>query len=286
MNIVLDGVKGNYEAWNSNLRNELLKRDCLHAIKYPHDYNDKSMVIENKNVVILLNKSVESNLLHMVEGKVAYETYEELVDMAPNKSSIVWAILAEAPAVITPDMQAYVLAHQSIHSKLMKADPQAKSEASTHAPHMNRLLDGITPEQRLTRNYQFSTWENCTKSTAKYVFKVGLKLVNDLGSGDTVLAAAAATGNKQGNPKEGDDEYPIHPCLFHKLARYELNLNATEVAGRYRRKAENSLRSAGGTSGGKKGSSYKQSDVEEIKALKSQISALLQAGKVEIEIAD
>ena len=59
----------------------------------------------------------------MVEDKSACITYKELVDMAPEKCSIMRAILAEATDVSTNDIKAYVVQHQEIHSRLMKADP-------------------------------------------------------------------------------------------------------------------------------------------------------------------
>lgn len=36
-------------------------------------------------------------------------------------------------------MEAYVLEHQDIHRRLMKADPQGKTEASTHHANMTKF---------------------------------------------------------------------------------------------------------------------------------------------------
>ena len=169
-------------------------RDCLGTVKFHRNTNEKLSVVANKNVTLFLKKSVTSSLLQMVEDKSAYITHKELVDMAPNKSSIMRAILAEATDVSTHDIKAYVVQHQESHSRLMKADPVGTEEASAHAAHLNRLLDGLSLEQKLAMNYLFSTWEDRTKATAKDVFKVGLKLSNDLSSNDGVLAASAALG--------------------------------------------------------------------------------------------
>lgn len=74
----------------------------------------------------------------------------------------------------------------------MKADPMSSAKASTHPAHMDRLLDGITVDQKLSMNYLCSTWEYRSKATSKDVFKVGLKLTNDLGTKNGILGAKTA----------------------------------------------------------------------------------------------
>lgn len=90
-------MMGNFETWNSNFRNELVKRDCLDVIKNQHDQKDKVSAVAKKNVAMFLNKSVKDNLLQTIEGVTAYDTYKELVDIAPDKSCIVRTFLAEVP---------------------------------------------------------------------------------------------------------------------------------------------------------------------------------------------
>lgn len=51
--IALEGMMGNFKTWNSNFRNELLKKDCLDVIKYQIDEDDKMSVIADKNVATL-----------------------------------------------------------------------------------------------------------------------------------------------------------------------------------------------------------------------------------------
>lgn len=50
---------------------------------------------------MFLKKGVNVNLLQMIKNPSAYETYKDLVDMTPHKSSIVRAILAEVRNVDT-----------------------------------------------------------------------------------------------------------------------------------------------------------------------------------------
>lgn len=95
--------------------------------------------------------------------------------MAPQKSSIVRAILDEVPAISSHNMESCVISHQKIHSRLMKADTHASTEASTYAAHMNRLLDGLSTEQQRTINYLMSTWEDRRKASVKEMFRVWLK---------------------------------------------------------------------------------------------------------------
>ena len=231
----------NCEIWNSNFRNELLKRDSMDSIKYHHNAGEKISVLANKNVSLFLKKSVDPNLLQMVEDKSAYITYKALSDMAPDKSFIMRTILSEASEVSTHDMKSYVIEQQSIHSCLMKSDPMGSAEASTHSAHMNRLLDGLNTDQKLAMNYLLSTWEDRSTATAKDVFKVGLKLVNDLGSNNGLLAGAACFG-KDG--KQKNEKCPKHPFLFHKWARCDLNPNTTDPIGRDKRKALKMARTA------------------------------------------
>lgn len=151
--IIHEGMMGNFESWNSNFRNELVKRDCLDVIDYLIKYQlyqeDKFAVIANKNVTMFFKQSVKDNLWQLIEETTAFETYKDLVDMASDKISMMRAILAEVPYVCTIGMEAYVLEHQNIHSKLMKADPKRTTEASKHLLHMTRLIKGLAPEQQL-----------------------------------------------------------------------------------------------------------------------------------------
>lgn len=50
--VILESRMGNYESWNSNLRSELIKRDCMDSIKYYNNPNAKTSVIANKNVAL------------------------------------------------------------------------------------------------------------------------------------------------------------------------------------------------------------------------------------------
>lgn len=63
------------------------------------------------------------------------------------------AIIGEVPLVCTIYMGAYVLEHQDIYSRLVKAEPQGITEASTHPAHMTRLLGQLPSEQQLTMDY-------------------------------------------------------------------------------------------------------------------------------------
>lgn len=96
---VLEGMVEDYETWNSNFRNELLKRESLYAIKYQHDDTDKISVIANKNFAMFFCKK-KVNLLQIIEGARAFETHKELVEMTPNKNAFIRGILAEAALVL------------------------------------------------------------------------------------------------------------------------------------------------------------------------------------------
>lgn len=56
----------------------------MNVLKFAHDDSDKSDVIVNKSVATFLKKSVHPSLLQKIEGKTPYETYTDLVIMAPN----------------------------------------------------------------------------------------------------------------------------------------------------------------------------------------------------------
>lgn len=126
---------------------------------------------------MFLKKSVNTHLLQMIESDNAFETFKGLVDMAPDKSAILRAIIGEVPNLSTHDMQEYVVKHQSIHSRLMKADPQGATEASIQPAHLTRLLDGLSTDQQLNIKYIMSSWNDRSRATAKDVFKVELSHV-------------------------------------------------------------------------------------------------------------
>lgn len=281
--IILESTMTNYEFWNSNFRNELVKCDCLDVVKFAHNDSNKTSLIANKNVAMFLKKSVDSNLQQMIEGKTAYETYRDLAIMDLDKSSIVRAILTEVPLLSTHYMQAYVISQQSIRSGLMRADPQASEDASTHKAHMDRLLDGLASEQKLTMNYLISTREERRKETAIDVFKVGLKFINDLGTADSVIAAAAMAGAKQGKYKTGEYKCPRRPYLFHKRAICDLNPNTTDMVAPDKRRADKAPRVAGGSSGSKQSSGYKKTQADDFKILQAQVEALVKDSTVSSE---
>lgn len=117
--------------------------------------------------------------------------------MAPDKHCIIRVIIAEVPLLISLDMEAYVLKHQDIHIRLMKAGTKGTSETLTHPAHMSMLLKGLSEEQELTMNYRMSSWDGRSKVFAINVFKVGLKLNKDLGKSASVFGAAAVSGKQQ-----------------------------------------------------------------------------------------
>lgn len=90
----------------------------------------------------------------MIEGSTTYDTFKDLVDMAPDKSSIIRATLFEVPLLCIIDMEEYVLEHQGIHRSMMKADPQAKTEASTSSRAQNKVakwyITGATSNDELS----------------------------------------------------------------------------------------------------------------------------------------
>lgn len=63
-------------------------------------------------------------------------------------------------------------------------------------------MDGRAVEKKLTKNYLFSTREDRNKKTAKHVFKVEIKLSNNLSIGNGILAASAAVGRIKARRKE------------------------------------------------------------------------------------
>lgn len=138
----------NYEVWNPNFINELIKRECQDTIKYTMDTEGKISTVANKNERLFLKRCIEPSLLQMVEGKSAYETYKELTGMAPDINAIQRAILEELKDLNSADVESYVLDYQYIHSMLIKADAQSTTEASTKKAHMSRLLDGLDITQK------------------------------------------------------------------------------------------------------------------------------------------
>lgn len=218
-----------------------------------------------------------------MEDKCAYTTYKELVIMAPENGSIMRGILAEAIKVGTHDMKSYVVEHQKIHSRLMKADPMENAEASTYAAHMNRLLDGLASKQKLAMNYLFYTWKDRSKASAKNVYKVGLKLVKYLSNEGKILAATANPRKNQSKQKSSNDKCPKHPFLFHKWAKRDLNLNTRDPISRDKRKALKLARAANGESGYKQGQGSKSSKDDEIPNLKAQLASATQTGTVDTE---
>lgn len=84
--------------------------------------------------------------------------------MEPDKDTIMPTILAEVLDVYSIEIESYILAHQRIHSRLMKADPQGTTEASIHPAHMSRLSYGLSDDQKITMNYLMSCWEYRSKT--------------------------------------------------------------------------------------------------------------------------
>lgn len=58
----------------------------------------------------------------------------------------------------------------------MTADSQGSTEASKHPPHMTRMLDDLSDDQKIIMNYLTSFWDDRGKASAKDVFKLVLKL--------------------------------------------------------------------------------------------------------------
>lgn len=136
---MLERMMCNFEVWKSNIKNELTNRDCIDVIKYQLDKYDKPGVgvIANKNVAMFTKKTVDKHLLHIIEVASSYENYKDLVKTAPEKNIIMKTVLAEAPEKCSVEIESYILSHQSIHSRLMKANHQGTSEASAHPAHMS-----------------------------------------------------------------------------------------------------------------------------------------------------
>lgn len=111
--------------------------------------------------------------------------------MAPDMSTIMRFILTETTDVSTYDIKAYVTEHQDVHSRLIKADPTGTAELLITQHIWIVFWTGLSTEQKLSMNYFPSLWEDLSKTLAKDVFKVGLKLAsqfelaNDLGTGDS-----------------------------------------------------------------------------------------------------
>lgn len=117
--------------------------------------------------------------------------------MAPDKNCIIQCILTKKSLVSTSDVEAHVLEHQDIHSRLRKSDRKGTSESSNHQAHMCRLLDGLSDEQQITMNYLMSAWNDRSKASAINVFKMGLKLNKDLGKSGYVFEQLQSLENNE-----------------------------------------------------------------------------------------
>lgn len=233
----------NFEVWNSNPRNKPNKRDCIDIIKYRLDENDKIAVIANKNVVMFMKKSVDKNLLQVIEGTTANDSYRNLVEMAPEKNTTMRKKIVEALEVCSVEMESYVLEHQSTNSLLMKAYSQETTKATTHPAHMSRLLDDLSDYQQTTMSYLMSFWEDRGKASAKNVLKVGFNRNKDLGKTWSVLGTKAVSC-RQSKVKSSNDKCLKHSYLHHKWETCDLNLNTTDIAERDKRKTEKVSRQA------------------------------------------
>lgn len=95
--------------------------------------------------------------------------------------------------------------------------------------------------------------ERSQQSLKKGLFKVGLKLIKDLGNGDGILAAASALGKNQGKQKPNYEKCPKHPYVFHKWDKCDLNPNTSDPIGIDKRKSIKLARTASGENSYKQG---------------------------------
>lgn len=56
--------------------------------------------------------------------------------MASDKISIMRVILTKVPLIRSVDIEAYILDHQSIHSRIMKTDPEYNSSINPPCPYV------------------------------------------------------------------------------------------------------------------------------------------------------
>lgn len=123
---------------------------------------------------------------------------------------------------------------------------------------MTRLLYGLATDHQLDMNYFITTWYDRSKATATDVFKVGLKLIKDLGNGEGLLQVAAGIGKIQ-RKKQGGDKCSKHSYLFHKWEKCDLNPNTSDHFGRDKGKDIKMARTASGDAGRKQGQGFKSS---------------------------
>lgn len=93
-----------------------------------------------------------------------------------------------------------------------------------------------------------------------------------------MLGEAAVTEKQKGNPKGNDDKCSKHPYLCHKSERWDLSPDTKDVTGREnRKKARLSKRYSSRKQG--QGQDSNQNYENEVKELKAQLAALVNASK-------
>ena len=265
---VLEDRMGNSEEWIAATKRQCLYRNCLEALTTAPTADSPAAVINaDRNVALLMKKTISKDLLPYVEQPTAAGTFAAILKLAPNKDLVKRRILAEARALTcNTDIAAYILAHQKAHGRLLTLDP-AEIEAESHpSAHMSMLLDGLSANMRTTNSYLLSKWSDRAEATKEDVFKVGEELINN--SGKPAKAFFAGSAATDSTSTEG--QCPKHRKSNHTWAKCDLNPNTTDPEGRDRRRARRA----------KNGDSYQAptaataSDAERLTTMENQLKAL------------
>lgn len=112
-------------------------------IDEPND-DDVPAINNHKNLGIRMQKTVDANLLPFVYNtKSAVVTYGTLLIFFPNADKLVCHFTQEARATSLDDVEEYLSKHQTMKSKIIKADPLRKNREISQNAYICRLLGGI-----------------------------------------------------------------------------------------------------------------------------------------------
>ena len=243
---ILEDRMGNSEAWIADTKRQCLYRDCLATLTTaPTSTSSAADVNADRNVALLMKKTISPDLLPYVEQSSAAGTFAAVIKLAPNKDLVKRRILSEARALTcNTDVAMYILAHQKAHGRLLTLDPEETDPESHPSAHMSRLLDGLSNNLRTTNSYLLSKWSDRTEATKADVFKVGEEIITNSGKPTKSFFAGSATNDTP----NVEGQCPKHRKSNHSWTACDLNPNTTDPEGRDRRRARRDRNNSGDTS--------------------------------------
>lgn len=270
---ILEDRMGNSEAWIADTKRQCLYRDCLTTLTTaPTSESSAAEINADRNVALLMKKTISPDLLPYVEHSTAAGTFAAVIKLAPNKDLVKRRILAEAHTLTcSNDITTYILAHQKAHGRLLTLDPEQADPESHPSSHLSRLLDGLSTNLRSTNSYLLSKWSDRSGATKADVFKVGEELITNSGKPAKSIFAGSATSDAT----NVEGQCPKHRKSNHNWSVCDLNPHTTDPEGRDRRRARRDRRHNGdGSTATPTAAAVTVSETARLTSLEKQLATL------------